>query len=248
MIFDLIDDSIEIRLITRNVMSVFSASKENTDRILRKIKHGTYLCCGEKEKNLVAYSRKDYNIYSNIFEYVSNKSKYNTDTFAEYLNYFNLNHLLWMRFVDLRDDERCLVEILIQILSDKPIVVLDYIEKFPYKDRLCSLIYQEGLKDRIIIIPYTDIAAAVNNSTCQCYVRDLNDIKVQSKFSNAYLNTEFNTTTEYYTGKVPMLYEGCLDYLLPSSYRYQLNELFLIFLYRLYYIWILFFNWRHHVY
>ena len=248
MIFDLIDDNIELRLITRNVMSVFSISRENTDRVLRKIKHGTYSCCGERENSLVAYSKKDYNLYSNIFEYVSNKLKYNVESFAEYLNYFNLNHLLWLRFADISGDESLLIETLLQILSDKPIVVLDYIEKSPYRELLCSLIYHEGLKDRIIIVPYTDIAAAVNNSTCQCYVRGLNDIKVQSKFSNAYLNTEFNTDIEYYTGKVPLLYTGSSGYIFPSSYVYQLNDLFLIFIYRLYYMWILFFNWRHHVY
>jgi hypothetical protein len=43
MIADLLDDNFHIRLITRNVMTVYSTNKEYTDKFITKLKNSTYI-------------------------------------------------------------------------------------------------------------------------------------------------------------------------------------------------------------
>ena len=247
MIADLISDSLKIRLITRNVMSVFSTKDEYTDTFLMKLKHSNYIINKEiiKSDEFIAYTRKTYNPYKNIYKYVSKRKDVRTDKFVEFLNYFGLNHLLWMHFYQLNSDSLSLVETLILLATEKPIVIINYLNDSEYKKKLYSLLFHVGLENRLIIIPCKDLHDAVNNSTCQCYVKNNETVKIQSTFSSSFLNSEFNTSEEYYNNKRPRLYVEDSNYIVPVSYTYTLYELFLIYLFTIKTFILSLNNWRY---
>ena len=230
MIADLVDDKLKLRFITRNVMSVYSTNSEYTDSFIRRLKHSKYVINKQTEQSdsFISYVKKDYNIYKNILLYVKKDSHINDDKFVEYLNYFDLNHLLWLHFYQLSNDDNRLVEILMQLASNMPVIIIDYVDDLKYKDKLYSLLFHVGLENRLVVVPFKNIAEAVNNSTCQCYVKHPLAIKIQSGFSNDFINTEFNTSLEYYNGLRPKRYMNTDTAIIPS-YKYSWYELFLIF-------------------
>ena len=232
MIADLVDNAIDIRLITRNVMSVFSSNSEYITHFSYKIKHTKYTVDNEslvKSEDIVAFISRDYNIKENIFRYI--KKRFNVDKFSEYLNFFGKNHLLWLRFSDLSDQDRLLVEILIALSKDKKITFLDYFDDAPFAHDLISLLYEIGLEDKLIIYPCRDVAFGISNSTCQCYVKSYKSAKIQSRFSEEYLAEELSALDIRYTASRPCVYIKHYDYLIPKSYHYSLQEILLIFLF-----------------
>ena len=249
MIADLIDDKLKLRFITRNVMSVYSTNSEYTDDFIRKLKHSNYIINKQSTSSdsFISYIKKDYNVYKNIYRFVKKHKQINTSKFIEYLNYFGLNHLLWVHFYQLGKDELSLVEILMQLSSDMPVIIIDYIDDLKYKDKLYSLLFHVGLEDRLVIVPFKNIADAVNNSTCQCYIKHLSAVKIQSDFSNDFINTEFNTSQEYYNGKRPNVYKKDNSAIVPASYRYSLYELLLILLFSIKMLFISLYNWKMRV-
>lgn len=244
MLADLIDTDYNIRLITRNVMSVFSSNPSYISHLLYKIKHSKYTVDNEllvKSEDIVAYISRDYNIKENVFLYV--KKRFDVNKFSEYLNFFDKNHLLWLHFYELSAYDRLLVEILITLLKNKKITVLDYFDDAPFAKDLVSLLFKIGLDDRLIIYPCTSISFGLNNSTCQCYVRDKKSAKVQSRFSEEYLAEELQTSDVRYDSNRPLVYRKNDDYLVPISYKYSLYELLLIFLFGIKMLCIKVFNW-----
>lgn len=246
MIADLIDDKLHLRLITRNILSVYSTNNEYTDYIIQKLKHSEYKVNSNLNKqSLISYSTHNYNIYENIYRYVKNDSKINYNKFIEYLNYFDLCYLLWLHFYQLDHKQQLMIETLFNLSSNARIIILDYLDELSeYKLKLYSLIFNVGLEDKIIIIPHTNITDAVNNSTCQCYIKNKQAVKIQSTFSNAFLNKEFNTSVEYYKNCRPKIYKKEINYIVPNSYKYTLYELFCIFIYRIKMIYTSFYLWR----
>ena len=168
MIADLIEYNkhrSEIRLITKNVMSVYSIKQIYTDNLIHKLKHADYLVDNKirKSSDIISYNDKKYNMYENVYRYIISDTNYSLSRFAEYLNYFNLNHILWLHFYQIPSDDLHLVEILMTLSSNKPIIILDYIDKLSYKNKLYSLLFHIGLLDKLIIVPYTDIPDAISN-------------------------------------------------------------------------------------
>ena len=245
MIADLVDDKLKIRFITRNVMSVYSTNSEDTDAFIRKLKHSEYIINKQMHQSdsFISYTKKDYNIYKNILRYVKKCRRINTYKFIEYINYFDLNHLLWMHFYQLSRDDRQLVDTLMLLSSNMPVIVTDYIDDLKYRYKLYSLLFHVGLDDRLIIVPFKNITDAVNHSTCQCYVKNPCTVKIQSDFSNNFINTEFNTSLEYYNGLRPKIYKQCNSAIVPT-YKYSWCELLLIFLFSIKMIYISLYNWR----
>lgn len=226
-------------------MSVYSTNSEYTDAFIRKLKHSEYIINKQTRQSdsFISYIKKDYNLYKNILRYVKKCKHINTDKFIEYLNYFGLNHLLWMHFYQLSRDDKSLVDILMLLASDMPVIIIDYIDELKYRYKLYSLLFHVGLDDRLIIVPFKNIADAVNNSTCQCYIKHPCAVKIQSDFSNNFINTEFNTSREYYNGLRPKIYKQCNSAIVPT-YRYSWCELLLIFLFSIKMIYISLYNWR----
>ena len=148
-----------------------------------------------------------------------------------------------MHFYQLSRDDRRLVDILTLLASDMPVIITDYIDDLKYRHKLYSLLFHIGLNDRLIIVPFKNIEDAVNNSTCQCYVKHPCAVKIQSDFSNNFINTEFNTSLEYYNGLRPKIYRRCNSAIVPT-YRYSWCELLLIFLFSIKMIYISLYNWR----
>lgn len=246
MIADLIHDKLKIRLITRNVMSVYSTDTRYTDSFIRTLKHSNYVVNKESvsSDSFVSYVKKNYNVYENVFLHIKHNKEFRLEKFVEYLNFFNLNHLLWVHFYQLKYDELNLIELLMQLSTTKKVVVTNYIDTYKDKDKLYTLVFHVGLEDRLIIIPFRNIVDAVNNSTCQCYVKKENVAKIQATFSNEFINSEFNTSVDYYTRKRPLIYHANKNYIVPS-YKYNVSELFLIFLYSIKMTLIALFNWWH---
>lgn len=246
MIADLIHDKLKIRLITRNVMSVYSTNYKYTDEFLRTLKHSNYVVNKQSSlsDSIVSYVKKNYNLYENIYLYSKHNKEIRTDKFVEYLNFLNLNHLLWLHFYQLSKEDLKLVELLLQLSTEKKFVIVDYIDSYKCKEKLYTLVFHVGLEDRLIMIPFRNIADAVNNSTCQCYVKKPNVAKIQATFSNEFINSEFNTSVDYYTKKRPLIYHANKNYIVPS-YRYTISEKFLIFLYNIKMTLIALFNWWH---
>ena len=250
MIADLIDDKLDVRLITRNIMSVYSTNNEYTDYFIRKIKHSAYDVNNKtiKSDSFISYIKKDYNIYKNIFRFVDSHKSINTSKFIEYLDYFDKAQLLWVHFYQLDNEDIFLVETLMQLASNKPVVVTGYIDESKYRDKLYPLLFHVGLEDRLIIVPCKDIKIAVNNSTCQCYVKCPDAVKIQSRFPDKFINEEFKTSDKYYTGHKPPVYVKDLHNIVkPISYSYTFYEIILIFLFSIKSLYIAFFNWRQHV-
>lgn len=244
MIADLIDTDYNIRFITRNVMSVFSSNSDYVAHFAYKIKYAKYIVDNEslvKSEDIVAYIDRDYNIKENIFRYI--KKRFNVNKFSEYLNFFGKNHLLWLHFSDLSNQDRLLVEILIAISKDKKITFLDHFDDAPFAKDLISLLFKIGLEDKLIIYPCVSISFGLSNSTCQCYVRDRNSAKVQSRFSEEYLAEELHTSDVRYDSNRPTVYRKNCNYLTPTSYKYSLYELLIIFLFSIKMLCIKIFNW-----
>ena len=246
MIADLVDDKLKLRFITRNVMSVYSTNNEYTDDFIRKLKHSDYIIDKQtvNSNSFICYVKKTYNMYENIYMFVKKSKSINTDKFIDYLNYIELNHLLWLHFYQLSKDDLTLVEIIMQLATDKPFVIIDYIDNLKCKDKLYSLLFHVGLENRLVIVPFKDIKEAVNNSTCQCYIKHPLAVKIQSDFSNDFINTEFNTSLEYYNGLRPAVYRNDNSAIVPTSYKYSLYELLLILLFSLKMIYIRLHNWK----
>lgn len=247
MIADLIDDNLNIRLITRNIMSVYSTDSEYTDRFLRKLKHSEYVINNDERvssDNVISYIRKTYNIYENIFRFVHRHKEYSYNKFIEYLHFLNLDHLLWLHFNQLSKDSLCLVEILLQLSTSKPIVIIDYIDDLSCKKKLYTLLFHVGLEDRLIIIPFRKIDEAINNSTCQCYVKSQSSAEIQSRFSEEYLVSEFGDSF-HYNGLRPIIYTpNNNSQIVPTSYKYTFYECMMIVLFSIKLMFIQFNNWR----
>lgn len=245
MIADLIE-STDIRLITKNVMSVYSTNKEYTDSFIRYLKTHNYLVNNVPHiaNDLIGYNKKTYNIYENIYRFAKRHTDINLNKFIEYLNFLDLGHILLMHFYQLDNDTLSLIESLLQLSTYKPIVIIDYIDNLKYKDKIYSLLFHIGLDDRLIIVPFTNIQDAVNNSTWQCYVKSPTQVKTLPRFSNEFLNHEFNTHTHYYTGNLPVIYHNPSYIYSIQSYKYTLYEIFLIFLFAIKLYIIKFNNWR----
>ena len=243
MIADLVDTNIDVRLITKNVMSVYSTTLEYTDKFIRLLKHSSYLvdCNIVKSDDIIAYINRDYNPYRFVYQYVKSCNSVNIDKLCSYLSFIGLDHLLWMKFHQIDDRHRLLLENLIVLSSEKPIMVIGYIDSFEDRNKLYSLIFEIGLDDKLVIIPFKDIREAVNNSTCQCYVKNDNFVRIQQRFSNEFLNVEFSSNVNYYNSIVPCVYHSNTIQLAPSSMRYSLYDVLLIILYRLRLLFIYFY-------
>lgn len=244
MIADLIDTDYDVRLITRNVMSVFSSDDNFVSHLSYKVKHAKYLVNNDKvvkAESIVAFIKRDYNIKANIYRYV--KKRLNVQKFTEYLNFFDKNHLLWLHFSDLDSYDRLLVEILITLLQDKKIIFLDYFDDAPFAKDLISLLFDVGLEDKLIIYPCRDISFGISNSTCQCYVKSYSSAKIQSRFFEEYLTEELDTPDIRYEASRPAVYMKNDHYIVPISYNYSLYELLMIFLFSIRLLFIKAFNW-----
>lgn len=248
MIADLIDDKLHIRLITRNVMSVYSTDSKYTDDFILKLKHSFYtINYSDKQSysnTFIAYLVRDYNKYKNIFRYIS--KYYNIKKFTEYLNFFNKNHLLWLHFSDLSDDDLCLIECLILLLSNKQIIILDYFDDRPFASQMMSLLFKIGLEDKLIIYPCKDVNFGINNSTCQCFVQSADSVKIQTRFLDHYLSEQLNSKI-HYTSYHPAIYNSTNNYIIPQKYSYTLYEIILIIMFSIKMICIKIFNWRYEI-
>lgn len=248
MIADIIDNKLHIRLITRNIMSVYSTDSEYVGKFIRKLKHSKYIVNNDKTVNsddIISYVKRTYNTHENIYRFVRRHSDIDTNKFIEYLNFIDLHHLLWLHFYQLSEQNLSIIEILLQLSTNKPIVIVDYIDGLKHKDKLYTLLFHVGLENRLIIVPFNDIDEAVNNSTCQCYIKSEDSVTVCSKFPNEYIEKEFNTSPHvYYTGLKPLLYRRSSYIIKPTSYTYTITEIVLIILFSLKMLLITFNNWR----
>lgn len=246
MIVDLISSNLNVRLISKNVISVFSTNSDFTDNFILKLKHSKYNVNGlvRSSDDIICYIKKTYNIYENILLHVQKSSHINSNKFIEYMNYIGIHHLLWLNFHSLEKDDLSAVEILMQLSSDKPIIVIDYIDDNKYKEKLYSLLFYVALLNKVILLPFRNIFDAVNFSTCQCYVKDDNSVKLMSRFPNVFLNEEFHTDSHYYKSTRPSVYVKPSSLYYPNSYKYSLYELFLILMFSVKLMIIKFNNWR----
>lgn len=246
MIADVINGATNIRFITKNVMSVYSVNRQYTDAFLLNLFCSEYLVDGRQFSvdELICRPLRGYNKYENIYRYVSRHYSRMTNTFVEYMSYLKLTHLLWLHFYQLKIEHLRVVELLIQLISDKPIIVLDYIEDHPLYNDLCSIISSVGLNDKLIIIPFTNVRLAVNCSTCQCYVKSPTAVKIESRFPEEFLRLEFNSKDSYYCRHRINKYCKPEFALAPVSYKYSMLEYLLIVLFRIKLMYIIFNNWR----
>lgn len=246
MIADLIDDKLNIRLITRNVMAVYSSDSNYTDEFLLKLKHSNYSVNDSilESSSIISYIKKTYNQCKNIFRFVKFNKHIDENKFIEYVNYFDIQYILWLHFYQLDNDTLSIVELLMQLASDKPIIITSYIEE-KYYTKIFSLLFHVGLEDRLIIIPFSDIKVAANNSTCQCYVKDIDRISIQSRFPEAFIQEELHISDQLYDGTRPYLYQKSEVIIKPDSYKYSISEYFLIILFSIMMLFIRFNNWRY---
>lgn len=250
MIADLVNNNLKIRLITRNVMAVYSVNSDYTDAFIRTLKHSYYTVENKQieSTSFISFTVRNYNIYKNVFSYVKEITNVDVIKFSEYLNFLDLNHLLWLHFYQLSDVQIRIVELLLQLASNHKIIITDYIDSLQeYSTKIYTLLFHVGLEDRLIIVPFTNISDAVNNSTCQCYVKAPTVAKIQQTFSSEFINSEFNSNIEYYNRSRPAIYKRNTNYLIPKSYKYSLFEMILIFLYSIKMLYIAFYNWRTNV-
>lgn len=250
MIADLVNNNLKIRLITRNVMAVYSVNSDYTDAFIRTLKHSYYTVENKQieSTSFISFTVRNYNIYKNVFSYVKEIQNVDLIKFSEYLNFLDLNHLLWLHFYQLNDVQIRIVELLLQLASNHKVIITDYIDSLQeYSTKIYTLLFHVGLEDKLIIAPFTNISDAVNNSTCQCYVKTPTVAKIQSTFSSEFINSEFNSNIEYYNRSRPAIYKRNTNYLIPKSYKYSLFEMILIFLYSIKMLYIAFYNWRTNV-
>ena len=248
MIADIIDNKLHVRLITRNVMSVYSTDNEYVSKFIRKLKHSKYIVNNDKMVNsddIISYVKRTYNTQENIYRFIRHHSDIDANKFIEYLNFIDLHHLLWLHFYQLNKQNLSIVEILLQLSTNKPIVIIDYIDDLKCRDKLYTLLFHVGLENRLIIVPFSNVDEAVNNSTCQCYIKSEDNITICSKFPNEYIEKEFSTFPHiYYTGLKPLLYKRSSYIIKPASYKYTFTEIFLILLFSIKMLLIRFNNWR----
>lgn len=231
MIADLINNKYPIRLITHNVMSVFSPSQKYLEEFLSTLKSSKYLKCGctVSANSFICY---DINIPSKYISTYLILAKYsnNLAKALEYISYLNLNYTLWTRWFQLSPDDILAIITVIKLVSSKEVILLDYIDHHPLKDKLYSLAYHTGLSDKLIIIPFKSITEAVNHSTCQCYIKPGIGVKVLPKFSNEFLNNEFNTSCMYYKFTNIKQYRREHFTLAPAGIKYTFIDLIAIVL------------------
>lgn len=247
MIADLISDSLSIRLITKNIISVFSTNFNNTDSLIHLLKHSKYKTYNKivESEEIISYLKKDYNIYENVFRFVSRQHNLDLNKFKEYLNYFNLSHCLLLHFYELSMIQLRIIENLIVLSSNKPIIIINYIDDIKYKDKFYILLFKIALDDKCIIVPFRNIVDATNNSTSQCYVKSMTQVKILPRFSNEFLNHEFNTHIKYYTGIKHNVYHCDPIKFSINNYKYSFIEIILILLFTIYLTTVKFYNWRH---
>lgn len=246
MIADLINDTYKVRLITKNVMSVFSSSKSDLDEFLTLLHSSNYIVNGlvKSADNILCYKLPNINKFECVY-HILEKHTSNLSKSIEYISYLGLNHILWIKWHHLSDSDLLAVSTVIRLMSERKIILIDCIESHQLRDKLYSIAYNIGIADKLVIIPYTSVFEAVNNSTCQCYFKHDFGAKIISKFSNEFLNKEFNTSVNYYHTSKPKVYCNTSAVLAPTSYKYSAYDLILIYLYS---IKILFLNlithWR----
>ena len=247
MIADLISDSLNIRLITKNIISVFSTNFNNTDSFINLLKHSKYKTYDKivESDDIISYLKKDYNIYENIFRFVSKQNNLDLNKFKEYLNYFNLTHCLLLHFYELSIIQLRIIENLIVLSSNKQIIILNYIDDLKCKNKFYTLLFNVALDNKCIIVPFRNIIDAANNSTSQCYIKSITQVKILPRFSNEFLNHEFNTHIKYYTGLKPSIYHCNPVNLNINNYEYSFIEIILILLFTIYLTIVKFYNWRH---
>ena len=245
MIADLIDSKYNLRFITRNVMSVYSTNSEYTDYIIRKLKHSNYTVNHKtvSSDDIIAYTRRSYNPYEIVYKYALRNKDIDVSKLIRYLSFVDLDYLLWCKFIHIDSSTKSLLESIFLLATNKQIVIIDYIDDFPFREKLYTLAFHVGLEDRLIIIPFRNIKDAVNNSTCQCYVKNTSAVKIQSDFSNSFLNSEFGTSLEYYNRKRPAIYRNNRALLVPTSIKYSFYDLWLIFLFNVKYFIISLYLW-----
>lgn len=235
MIFDLINSDYKVRLVTKNVLSVFSKNKSYTDKFISTLRNGTFKLNGsiKTSETIISYNTYNDNIYENVSNFIDRYTS-NSKKVHEYISSFNLNHILWLRLKDLSTDEYNLLKLFLQLASDKPIIITNYIEKNKYKDKIYSLLLRVGLEDKIIIVPFSDVKEAVSVSTSQCYVKSKKDVKILSKFPNEFLNVEFKTHLNYYkNNNIKFYIKSNNNDITPNKYKYSLYEILNIIIYRL---------------
>lgn len=246
MIADLVNSKYKLRLITMNVMSVFSKSNHALIDFIQTLKHSQYII-NDKVVDadlIISYPLKFYNIYRNVYDFITTHTEYNIATISKYLSNFKLSHILWLNFNQLSQDELQVLMLIMQLSTSKKIIITDFIDQNKFKHQLYSLLYACGLQNKIIIIPFTNINDAINNSTCQCYVQSISNVKVLPKFSDKYLQHELNTSDVKYTLQKPLIYNDNHSFIKPINYHYSFYNLLLIFIYRLKMLLTLFINWR----
>ena len=251
MIADLINDKYNIRLITTNVMSIFSSSNNTLNEFISALKSSTYSVNDsiKSADSLVCYKLSEINKFESVSSIIA-KLASDKNKAIEYISYLNLNYILWMKWYQLSSIDLLAITTILKLVSRKDIIILDTIDTHPLKDKLYSLSFQVGLSDKLVIIPFTSIIEAVNHSTCQCYIKPNVGSKILTRFSNEFLNQEFSTSINYYYSDQPKKYikeESCLA---PASQRYSIYDLLLIYLYSIKLLFIKFTSyWRinHHV-
>lgn len=245
MIADLINDQYNVRLITKNVMSVYSTNTEYTDHLIRTLKHSDYIVnnCKINGNTIISYQTNTINKYKNVFRLIKSLNVNHNKVF-DYIAYFDICHILWMKVFQLTPAELKLLRLSLQLSEDKQIVITDYLDDLQIKSKVYSLLYHEGLNDKLIVIPFTDIHDALNCSTCQCYVKSYNRCKILPRFPSVFVNHEFKSDSLSYTNRTPDIYVNNNYPLIPLSYKYSTYDLLLICAYFIKILFIQYLNWR----
>lgn len=248
MFADLLDQNYKIRLITNNVLAVFSTNDIPVLDFLNVILDSKFKINNNNivnsESVISTYNTK-YNKYENIFRYIVKQNKINKTKVIEYISFFNINYILWLSFDQINKFELQILNVILQLSTNKPIIITDYFDDNPFKYKLYSLLFNIGLEDRLVIVPFRNISDAVSNSTCQCYVKEINDARIQTKFPVEYLNYEFKSNLNYYKiSNTPCIYTNNELQLCPTNYKYTLYQLALIILYNIKLMLFTIFNWR----
>lgn len=249
MFVDLLDQNYKLRLITKNVLSVFSTNDNVASDFLTTLSNAKFKVNNKDivtSDKLISNINYNYNKYENIFNYITKQTDIDKNKVIEYISYFKINHILWLSFDQINQCELQLLNMVLQLASFKRIIITDYFDDNPYKYKVYSLLFKVGLEDRLIIIPFRNLNDATSNSTCQCYVKEPNNVRIQTKFSVEYLNYEFKSSVNYYNNiQLPHIYTNHELRLRPTKYKYNLYQLLLILLYNIRLMLYSFFNWRN---
>lgn len=248
MFVDLLDRNYKIRLITKNVLSVFSTNDNAVSDFLTTLSNAKFKVNNKDivdSCKLISNINYNYNKYENVFRYIVKQNKINKSKVIEYISFFNINYILWLSFDQVNKFELQILNVILQLSTDKPIIITDYFDDNPFKYKLYSLLFNIGLEDRLVIVPFRNISDAVSNSTCQCYVKEINDARIQTKFSVEYLNYEFKSALNYYKiSSTPCIYTNNELQLCPTNYKYTFYQLLLITFYNIKLMLLTIFNWR----